>query len=529
MRNRWILSYSLFLPWKRFENICQVDGNQWVCSLFLENISKLNYMISNMKKLCLMILGIFICSSSFCEKIVSVDGISYLLEGYGASVKGANLKVVEIPDTIVVDSISYKVYNIGDHAFYNDTIVESIKLPKTIEDVWDHNFIGCNNLKTIYIQSDIQIWNIESLSYNEGRDLLTHLYENCILLLSADLKGKRLLCDGFSKKIYYEGVHGLWMCVGHDIQVGDYYYYISGEENAYVSGYVGQGNPKFESDIVFLNCILNVVGIADNAFEGASIDTLIIPEFIESIGENAFKDCLGLRLIECQGENPPLCNKSFGYGLNEAKIYANCDLSVPSKSFKLYRLMDCWEKFDTKAFDFEMEVIPSTDHATFTWTPTCGATNYQLSIFSGEGKKDTICVLTFDAYGRLSEMTLRSLSYTDGYSFVVRSLKGDNAYYYEMSALDAGNNAITTRSGSFNTDQLTELTKTSLQFNDADRVYAMDGQIIIELSDDSDVEIYNLKGNSIYTSAHAQTKRIDVKSGIYVVVLNNERYKLIVK
>ena len=76
-------------------------------------------MISNMKKLCLMILGIFICSSSFCEKIVSVDGISYLLEGYGASVKGANLKVVEIPDTIVVDSISYKVYNIGDHAFYN--------------------------------------------------------------------------------------------------------------------------------------------------------------------------------------------------------------------------------------------------------------------------------------------------------------------------------------------------------------------------------------------------------------------------
>lgn len=480
-------------------------------------------MVSNMKKLCLMILGIFICSSSFCEEFVSVDGISYLLEGNRASVKGANLKVVEIPDTIVVDSISYKVYNIGDHAFYNDTIVESIKLPKTIEDVWDHNFIGCNNLKTIYIQSDIQTWNIESLSYNEGRDLLTHLYENCILVLSADLKGKRLLCDGFSKKFYYEGVHGLWMCVGHDIQVGDYYYYISGEENAYVSGYVGQGNPKFESDIVFLNRNLNVVGIADNAFEGASIDTLIIPEFIESIGENAFKDCLELRLIECKGENPPVCNKSFGYGLNEAKIYANCELSVPSKSFKLYRLMDCWEKFDTKAFDFEMEVIPSTDHATFTWTPTCGATNYQLFIFE---KEDTVCVLTFDAYGRLSKVGLKSSSLTGGYSFVVSSLDGNKSYDYEMSALNVENKAISTLRGSFNTSQSTEVNE---QVNAMNKVYSKDGQIIIDLNGESNVEIYDLKGNIIYTSAQIRLKRLDVKSGVYIVVINNEKYKLIVK
>ncbi len=463
-----------------------------------------------MKRLCSLFIGFFFCLCGFCENI-TIDGISYLLENYRASVKGANLKVVEIPDSIFVDSVSYKVYNIGDHAFYNDTIVEYIKLPKSIEDIWDHNFVGCDNLKTIYIQSDIQLLNSAEFP------------ENCVLIFSPDLKGKSITYDGISKKIYFEGEDDFWKYLGHDVQVGDYYYYISGEDNAYVSGYVGKGNPNIERDIVLLNRNLNVVGIADNAFESVFMDTLIIPEFIESIGENAFLDCLELKLIECKGENPPVCNNSFGYGVNEAKIYANCELSVPSKSFKLYRLMDCWEKFDTKAFDFEMEVIPSTDRATFTWTPTCGATNYQLSIYE---KEDTVCVLTFDTYGRLSKLSLKSASLTGGYSFVVSSLDGNKLYDYEMSALNAANKAISTLRGSFNTSQTSEVNG---QVNAMNKVYSIDGQIIIDLKGESNVEIYDLKGNIIFTSSLIQLKRLNVKSGVYIVVINNEKYRLIVK
>lgn len=333
------------------------------------------------------------------------------------------------------------------------------------------------------------------------------------LIINTNLKGVKLnsTFNKFSDIIYYNGDDDFWIHLGKNIQVKDFTYYIRGEKNVLVSGYSGIGNPTFVNEITLSNHNLNVIGIARNAFEGASIDTLIIPDFIESIGENAFKDCLGLKFIECKGANPPICNQSFGYGLNEAKIYANCELSVPSESFKLYRLMDCWGKFDTKAYDFEMEVIPSTDHATFTWTPTCGAANYQLTIFEGETKKDTICVLTFDAYGRLSEMALlKRSSYIDGCSFVVRSLKGDKAYQYEMSVLDEKNNTITTRRGSFNTSQMTETHK---QINDSNKVYQINRQIVIELSCNSNVMIYDLKGNVTYTSTNTQHEKVDVKDG----------------
>lgn len=341
-----------------------------------------------MRKILLLIICSFICFSSFSSSNVTIDGISYLLEGDMASVRGANTKIVEIPDTIVVDSASYKVYNIGDHAFFNDTIVEHIKLPQTIEKIWDHNFIGCKNLKTIYIQSNLELWNFGLSDYEDYSSNYENyndewLYSNCTLIINTNLKGVKLnsTFNKFSDIIYYNGDDDFWIHLGKNIQVKDFTYYIRDEKNVLVSGYSGIGNPTFVNEITLSNHNLNVIGIARNAFEGASIDTLIIPDFIESIGENAFKDCLGLKFIECKGANPPICNQSFGYGLNEAKIYANCELSVPSESFKLYRLMDCWEKFDTKAYDFEMEVIPSTDHATFTWTPTCGAAKLSVDNF----------------------------------------------------------------------------------------------------------------------------------------------------
>ena len=99
-----------------------------------------------------------------------------------------------------------------------------------------------------------------------------------------------------------------------------------------------------------------------------------------------------------------------------------------------------------------MNVIPSTDNATFVWTPTCGADKYTLTVYSDPEQTIEVCVLDFDAYGRLTGLQLRSSSeYMGGYSFKVSSLSGDKDYYYSMTVRDKSNNIVEEVKGDFRT------------------------------------------------------------------------------
>ena len=60
---------------------------------------------------------------------------------------------IEIPDTIEIDGKKYVVKLIAADAFKDNTALESVTIPETIEQIGDSAFAGCTGLKDIYVQS----------------------------------------------------------------------------------------------------------------------------------------------------------------------------------------------------------------------------------------------------------------------------------------------------------------------------------------------------------------------------------------
>jgi hypothetical protein len=58
-------------------------------------------------------------------------------------------------------------------------------------------------------------------------------------------------------------------------------------------------------------------------------------------------------------------------------------------------------------------------------------------------------------------------------------------------------------------------------------VYASNGQVVITLNNVFDVKIYNIFGSLVY-SAKIQNEIINLSRGVYIVVVGDNKYKIII-
>ncbi len=89
-----------------------------------------------------------------------VDGIYYKVYKHEASVtygpSGTRYSGnIEIPQTIVVDSVEYKVTMIGESAFYSCNELEYVSLPSGLVSIGDSAFSWCTNLNFIVIPQTV--------------------------------------------------------------------------------------------------------------------------------------------------------------------------------------------------------------------------------------------------------------------------------------------------------------------------------------------------------------------------------------
>lgn len=116
-----------------------------------------------------LILGLnsFVCVNA--EKI-EVEGIYYVLNNTDntASVAehpgGFYSGEMTIPQSIVVDNVSYKVVSISSFAF-KEADVTSVTLPNTIVEIKNDAFASCKKLKGINIPESVRIIGDRALSY----------------------------------------------------------------------------------------------------------------------------------------------------------------------------------------------------------------------------------------------------------------------------------------------------------------------------------------------------------------------------
>ena len=185
------------------------------------------------------------------------------------------------PNNAQMDSVCIgdSVEHIPSYLFYNTPKLKNITIPSSLKSVGQNAFQDCPNLDSVNCKS-LSTW--ASVNFENAKS--TPLYGNGKLLINGQFIGKNLeIPDGV-------------------MDIGTYAFY---------------------------NC--------------KSIENIILPNSINSIGQNAFNTCPYLLTIHARMEYPPTV---------ESNVFANCgslygiNLYVPKNSLAQYRKANVWSSFN---------------------------------------------------------------------------------------------------------------------------------------------------------------------------------------
>ena len=204
--------------------------------------------------------------------------------------------------------------------------------------------------------------------------------------------------------------------------IGCYAFYDTGWYNKQPDGILYLDNCclgyKGEKPIGDLALNNNICLIGEDAFKDCTgLKSVTIPSSITSIGFNAFRDC-GLRLIMCHCAMPPICAERTFAGSYTAL------LMIPEGSLIDYALADEWHNFTQVHEVSEANVSTQKKSATFEIPTIEGADEYVASVYSDATMSQLVATTNYDAYGKITPMsTILELS-IDGFD--------EGVYYYKV-------------------------------------------------------------------------------------------------
>ena len=209
---------------------------------------------------------------------------------------------VVIPETVVHNSITYKVTNISDLAFHKCSTLSSIFIPNSVTEVGGGVFAGCSSLENVNLSENIQELPFY-LHYRPDRDefISAGFFEGCSALTSIVIPnsvknigenafkgGANLVSISIPNDITYIGVNAFedtpWYSTLPDgeLYLGQVFYKYKGEMPENTSIRIKDGT----------------IGITTHAFEGRSkLVSVIIPNSVTQIGGAIFSNCTSLKNV----------------------------------------------------------------------------------------------------------------------------------------------------------------------------------------------------------------------------------------
>ena len=254
-----------------------------------------------------------------------------------------NLQSITIPDS---------VESIGNLSFFNCTGLTSITIPRRIKSIGRSAFAGCSNLTTVNFNAD----SCTNMGYDSDNHYVVHVFGSSVTTVNIGSHVKMIPDGGFSgctnlqsitihDSVASIGNLSFATCTGLTSitiprrikSIGRHaFYYCSNlatvNYNADSCTYMGyRGNYSVSS--VFSNCNVSTVNIGshvkmipDGGFAGcSSLQSITIPDSVESIGILSFINCTGLTSITIPRRIKSIGDYAFYGCSNLATVNFNAD------------------------------------------------------------------------------------------------------------------------------------------------------------------------------------------------------------
>jgi hypothetical protein len=225
------------------------------------------------------------CSISFENQSANPASIYYTT----FLVDGEKIKTLYVPDNIT---------KLHAYAFYRNTELESVQLPRTITSIGAGAFDECDKLKKVIIE-DLNAWcaidfgseSANPLSTAEGLYLNNAIVSNLSLDNVEEIKERAFICYSSLRTVT-----------------------------------LGDATKK--------------IGL--EAFRGCTeLNSVSLGSGVEEIGERAFMGCRDLAEVSCLATTPPMLGDGyvFDYNAENRKFY------VPSEALEAYKKSGAWSEY----------------------------------------------------------------------------------------------------------------------------------------------------------------------------------------
>jgi hypothetical protein len=275
-----------------------------------------------MKKLLLLFVAVLLTMTANAYDF-SNNGIYYNLKGDGSlEVVGSSTTNVDIPSSITINGVKYRVTSIGTYAFNGRMDISYLSIPYSIKSIGEYAFMGCGSSITVNI-ADPESWCQMQLGNEHASPLSS--------------AGKMLVHD----------IETTSFTVPETVSsIGAFtFYQCSCLKSLYIpSSVTSIGSSAFEDCDYLTSVTLNngLKSIGGSAFEGCKrLSTLSIPSTVNTIMINAFKRCTAIKDVYCYATSVPTTD----YFTFDDTPTGSATLHVPYNSISAYKTTWPWSDF----------------------------------------------------------------------------------------------------------------------------------------------------------------------------------------